>query len=103
MLDETYERILQAITEKKRKDAHGIFQWLTVSSRPLRVEELAEVFAINFDEEMSGIPSFDSIQAGGTQMPKLQYSPLVLPWSLLSTAGGAEKWSKSHISLFKNI
>jgi len=30
-----------------------------VSSRPLRVEELAEVFAINFDEEMSGIPKFD--------------------------------------------
>ena len=57
-LDETYERILQAIPEKKRKDAHGISLWLTVSSRPLRVE-VAEVFAINFDEEMSGIPSFD--------------------------------------------
>jgi len=41
------------------KDAHCILQWLTVSSRQLRVEEVAEVFAINFDEEMSGIPSFD--------------------------------------------
>ena len=30
-----------------------------VSSRPLRVEELAEVFAINFDEEMCGIPKFE--------------------------------------------
>jgi len=30
-----------------------------VSSRPLGVEELAEVFAINFDEEMSGIPKFE--------------------------------------------
>ena len=40
-------------------DAHCILQWLTVSSRPLRVEELAEVFAIDFDEEMSGVPSFD--------------------------------------------
>src|SRR5712691_8930030 len=58
-LDETYERILQAIPEKKRKDAHCIFQWLMVSSRPLRVKEVAEVFAINFDEEMSGIPKFD--------------------------------------------
>jgi len=58
-LDETYERILQGIPKKMWKDAHCILQWLTVSSRPLRVEELAEVFAINFDEEMSGIPSFD--------------------------------------------
>ena len=30
-----------------------------MSSRPLHVEELAEVFAINFDEETSGIPGFD--------------------------------------------
>ena len=41
------------------KEAHCILQWLTICSRPLRVEELAEVFAINFDEETSGIPSFD--------------------------------------------
>ena len=55
-LDETYERILQGIPKKMWNDAHRILQWLTVSSRPLRVEELAEVFAIDFDEEMSGIP-----------------------------------------------
>ena len=58
-LDETYERILRGIPEKMQKDAHRIFQWLTVSSWPLRVEEVAEVFAINFDEEMSGIPTFE--------------------------------------------
>jgi len=58
-LDETYERILQGIPKEMWKDAHCILQWLTVSSRPLRVEEVAEVFAINFDEEMSGIPKFD--------------------------------------------
>ena len=58
-LDETYERILQGIPEEKRGDAHRIFQWLTVSFRPLRVEELAEVFAIDFDVEPSGIPKFD--------------------------------------------
>jgi len=58
-LDETYERILQGISEKMRNDAHRIFQWLVVSSRPLGVQELAEVFAINFDEEMSGIPEFE--------------------------------------------
>ena len=58
-LDETYKRILQGIPKKMRKDAHRIFQWLTVSSWPLLVEELAEVFAINFDEEVSGIPKFE--------------------------------------------
>ena len=58
-LDETYERILQGIPKKMRKDAHRIFQWIMVSSRPLCVEELAEVFAINFDEEVSGIPKFE--------------------------------------------
>ena len=58
-LDETYERILQGIPKKMQKDAHCILQWLTVSLRPLRVEEVAEVFAINFDEEVSGIPEFE--------------------------------------------
>ena len=58
-LDETYERILQGIPKKMQKDAHRIFQWIMVSSRPLGAEELAEVFAINFDEEMSGIPKFE--------------------------------------------
>ena len=42
-----------------QKDAHRIFQWIMVSSRPLSVEEVAEVFAINFDEEMCGIPIFE--------------------------------------------
>ena len=58
-LDETYERILQGIDEEKRDDACRIFQWLTVSSRPLQVEELAEAFAIDFDAETSGIPNFE--------------------------------------------
>ena len=58
-LDVTYERILQGIDEEKRDDAHRIFQWLAVSSRPLLVKELAEVFAIDFDTETFGIPKFD--------------------------------------------
>jgi len=58
-LDETYGRILQGIPEEKWEDAHRIFQCLAISSRPLRVEELAEVFVIDFDEETSGIPNFE--------------------------------------------
>jgi len=58
-LDETYERILQDIDEEKWEFAHRIFQLLTVSARPLHVQELAEVFAINVDEETTGIPEFN--------------------------------------------
>jgi len=46
-LDETYERTLRSIPKKMQKDAHRIFQWIMVSSRPLRVEELAEAIREN--------------------------------------------------------
>jgi len=59
-LDETYERTLQGIDEEKWECAHRIFQLLTISARPLRVEELAEVFAIRVDAESTGIPEFDA-------------------------------------------
>jgi len=48
-LNETYERTLKNIKESKRKYAQYIFQFLTVSARPLSVQELAEVFAIGCD------------------------------------------------------
>jgi ankyrin repeat protein len=59
-LDETYERTLQGIDEEKWECAYRIFQFLTVSARPLRVEEVAEVFALRVDAEAAGIPEFDS-------------------------------------------
>src|SRR5579863_1320613 len=58
-LDDTYKRILLGIPKAKREDAHRIFQWLLVSSRSLLVEEIAEVFAIDYDAETPGIPKFD--------------------------------------------
>src|SRR5712672_769518 len=53
-LDETYERILKEIKKPNRDHAHRIMQCLVVAVRPLRVEELAEVLAIDFDDP-SGI------------------------------------------------
>jgi hypothetical protein len=47
-LDDTYERILQNIPKQKWQHAHRLFQCMVVAVRPLRVEELAEVFAIGF-------------------------------------------------------
>jgi len=49
-LDETYARILFNIDENYRRDALKILQWLTYSARPLRLEEVAEVVAIDVDE-----------------------------------------------------
>ena len=57
-LDETYERILQQIPKSNREHAHRLLQCLTVALRPLQVEELAEVLAINFSAP-GGTPMVD--------------------------------------------
>jgi hypothetical protein len=48
-LDGTYGRILQGIHKQNRQFAHRIFQCVAITSRPLRVEELAEFLAFDFD------------------------------------------------------
>ena len=53
-LDETYERILREIKKPKQGHAHRLLQCLVAAVRPLRVEELAEVLAFDFDG--GGIP-----------------------------------------------
>ena len=53
-LDETYERILRDINRANREHAHRLLQCLTVAIRPLRVEELAEVLAVDFDAACRG-------------------------------------------------
>src|SRR6267378_1195440 len=50
-LDETYERTLLDIDEDNWAYAHRLFQCITVASRPLRVEELAEFLAFDVDDE----------------------------------------------------
>ena len=50
-LDGTYERILCTISNEDSEYAMRILQWLVFSSRPLSVEELAEVVAINVERE----------------------------------------------------
>ena len=47
-LDETYERILSEIPKSSRVYAHRLLQCLTVAIRPLGVEELGEVLAVDF-------------------------------------------------------
>jgi hypothetical protein len=54
-LDITYERILKEIKKPNKRLAQRVLQCLVVAVRPLRVEELAEVLAVDFDDA-DGIP-----------------------------------------------
>ena len=55
-LDETYERILKEIGKVNPHQAYRLLQCLTAATRPLRVEELAEILALDFDGAKDGIP-----------------------------------------------
>ena len=49
-LDETYERVKKEIKKPNQDHAFRLLQCLVVAIRPLRVEELAEVLAVDFDD-----------------------------------------------------
>ena len=53
-LDQTYERVLREIRKANQGHAYRLLQCLVVAVRPLRVEELAEVLAVDF--EVGGTP-----------------------------------------------
>ena len=55
-LDETYQRTLREINKAEWEFAHRMFQFIAVASRPLFVEELAELVA--FDFAAGPIPKF---------------------------------------------
>ncbi|KAH9020702.1 hypothetical protein EDB84DRAFT_561724 [Lactarius hengduanensis] len=57
-LDETYEHILKGISKANRAHAYRLLQCLTVAVRPLRVEELAEVMAVDFNAR--GVPKLNA-------------------------------------------
>lgn len=54
-LGETYMRILTNVPEYNRRNATRILQFLTFSQRPLRINELVDVIAVDLEHE----PSFD--------------------------------------------
>ena len=59
-LDETYKRVLKDINKANRDHARRLLQCLAVALRPLRVEELSEVLAIDFDAPaQGGIPQLN--------------------------------------------
>src|ERR1700761_1583382 len=58
-LDETYERVLKEIGTANRSHAYRLLQCLTVAIRPLRVAELAEILALDFDGAKEEIPELN--------------------------------------------
>ena len=54
-LDATYDRMLEEIGKQNWECAHQFFQYIAAASRPLRVEELAEFLAFDFDSESTPI------------------------------------------------
>jgi ankyrin repeat protein len=48
--------VLKEMATANRRQAYHLLQCLTVASRPLRVEELAEILALDFDGAKGGIP-----------------------------------------------
>ena len=55
-LDGTYARILEEIDKPTQKDAHIFFQCVAAASRPLRVDELSQFLAFDFEGEVT--PTF---------------------------------------------
>jgi hypothetical protein len=81
-LDHTYDRILRAIDEEYSQDAFKILQWLAYSARPLRVEELVEVIAVDIEDN----PRFDP----GKRLPD-PLDILTICFSLITTANEVEE------------
>ena len=57
-MDETYKRILKEVNNANRVHAYRLLQCLMVASRPLQVEELAEMLV--FDLSTGGIPKLNA-------------------------------------------
>ena len=58
-LDETYQRVLNEIGMVDRGLAHRLLQCLTMAIRPLRVEELAEILALDFTVANGATPELN--------------------------------------------
>ena len=56
-LNESYDRIISRIDQRRQDDARKFFQWLAFSIRPLQLAELAEVAAVDFHSR--DLPWFD--------------------------------------------
>ncbi|KAI9435531.1 ankyrin repeat-containing domain protein [Lactarius indigo] len=59
-LDDTYKRIITDIKKGNRVHAYRMLQCMAVAIRPLSVDELAELLALDFDGAREGVPRLNA-------------------------------------------
>ena len=94
-LDETYERILQQIPKSNQMHAHRLLQCLTVAARPLRVNELAEVLAIDFSATRGTLKVNENLR-----WEDQEQAVLFTCSSLVTIVDDAERWPLVQFSHF---
>ena len=96
-LDETYQRVLREIKTAEGELAHRLFQFVAVASRPLRIEELAVLLAL--DIEAGPIPKFHA----DPRLEDLVDTVMSTCSSLFAIVDGGENFGKvvqfSHLSV----
>jgi ankyrin repeat protein len=67
-LEKTYEQTLSGIDKEIQNDAQRLFQCLLVSIRPLRVEELLGILAVEFDTTAAPSLNEDLLQSNAVEV-----------------------------------
>jgi hypothetical protein len=117
-LDETYERTLREISKANWELAHRLFQSVAVAFRPLRVEELTEFLALDFNAgptprfnegwrledpinvEQSTCPSFLTVvDIGGSQIIQFSHFSVKECLALSRLAEAKQEISRYHVSM----
>jgi ankyrin repeat protein len=98
-LDKTYERILKEIKKPNRRLARRVLQCLVIAVRPLHVEELGEVLAVDFDEA-EGNPTYPRLKPDW-RWEEQELALLATCSSLIAIveAGGSRVVQFSHFSV----
>jgi hypothetical protein len=98
-LDKTYERVLRGIKVADQDHALRLLPCLVAAIRPLRVEELAEVVAFDFDDE-SGIPKLKPSLRWKDQEQRLSASCSSLIIIVESGLSRVVQFSHSSVKVF---
>ena len=98
-LDETYERMLGEILKANPDQAYRLLQCLAVATRPLGVDELAEILALDFDGGEDGIPELNVDWRWGDK----QQGVLATCSSLIVVVEGYVDYSKTRVVQFAHF
>ncbi|KAN0136461.1 hypothetical protein V8E53_005829 [Lactarius tabidus] len=97
-LDETYERMLREILEVNAEQVYRLLQCLAVSTRPLRVDELVEVLALDFDVAEEGVPTLSGWRSDDEEQDVLSACS-----SLIVVVDGFDHFGKTRVVQFAHF